>query len=410
MKPTSLTLAGGARRRCALVIAGAALASAALAGVHAPANAAPPTGPIVGIGGKCLDNKEGTVANGNPVQLWACSGLSRQQWSFPGDGTIRVQGDHCLAVKNAGTVSTTPVWLWNCDSGPAQIWTVKANGTIVNNNSGLCLASKNAGTANGNPIWVYTCDAGPAQLWQAPASTDDPSGEPLPVGDLPGWDQVFTDNFSTAVPLGAFPAAVSGKWTAYTGQDTSGHGTYHAGKVVSVGNGVMNKHLHTENGVHYVAAALPKIPGHSGAYDGLTYGRYAVRFRVDQPANLAGYKTAWLLWPDSDNWQEGEVDFPEGNLTGTIGAFMHHRGNPQAQEQYPTSVTYGGWHTAVIEWTPQSVKFVLDDTVIGNDTATQFLPNTSMHWVLQTETTPSGPNNTAAGNVQIDWVAIWSRI
>ena len=165
----------------------------------------------------------------------------------------------------------------------------------------------------------------------------------------------------------------------YTGMDTSGHGTYNAGKVISVANGILNKHLHTENGTHYVSAALPKIPGHSGAYDGLTYGRYAVRFRVDQPTNLAGYKTAWLLWPDSNDWQEGEIDFPEGNLTGKISAFMHHRGNPQAQEEYHTSTTYANWHTAVIEWTPQSVRFMLDDTVIGNDTNTPFLPNTSMH-------------------------------
>jgi hypothetical protein len=32
-----------------------------------------------------------------------------------------------------------------------------------------------------------------------------------------------------------------------------------------------------------------------------------------------------------------------------------------------------------------------------------------MHWVIQTETTPGGPNNTAAGNVQIDWLAMYSR-
>ncbi len=238
-----------------------------------------------------------------------------------------------------------------------------------------------------------------------------PSGEPLPVGDLPGWDQVFVDDFATNVPLGSFPAAVSSKWTAYNGfSDTSGHGTYSPGKVISVNGGLMNMHLHTENGTHLVAAPLPKIPGHASAYEGLTYGRYAVRFRAQQTANLTGYKTAWLLWPDSNDWNEGEIDFPEGNLSGTMNAFMHHRGNPQAQEAYSTQATYATWHTAVIEWTPQSVRFILDGVTIGNDTNTAYLPNTPMHWVLQTETTSSGPSDTAAGNVQIDWVAIWSRV
>jgi hypothetical protein len=77
--------------------------------------------------------------------------------------------------------------LWNCDGGPAQIWTVKANGAITNDHSGLCLADKNGGTADGNPIWVYTCDVGPAQLWQPSISSVDPSGQPMPVGDLSGW-------------------------------------------------------------------------------------------------------------------------------------------------------------------------------------------------------------------------------
>src|SRR5690242_12804522 len=199
----------------ATALIAAALAAGLIA--PAPAFAAAPSGPVTGVGGKCLDNTGGVTTNGNPIQLWTCDGLSRQQWTLPGDGTIRVQGNHCLAVKGAGTTSMTPVWLWDCDGGPAQIWTVNANGTIVNNHSGLCLADKGGGTTDGNPIWVYTCDAGPAQLWHVPAASVDPSGQPMPVGDLPGWHQIFTDNFAANVPLGSFPAAVASKWTAYSG-------------------------------------------------------------------------------------------------------------------------------------------------------------------------------------------------
>jgi beta-glucanase (GH16 family) len=241
----------------------------------------------------------------------------------------------------------------------------------------------------------------------------DPSGQKMPGGDLPGWHQVFTDNFGTDVPLGSFPSAVSSKWTSYDGfNDTHGTGFYAPKKVVSVNRGVMNIYVHTENGQHLVAAPTPIIPGHSGAYDGLTYGRYAVRFRADP---VAGYETAWLLWPDPDpthpggDWKNGEIDFPEGSLNGTINAFMHHRGDPTVQEEYHTGVTYSSWHTAVIEWTPWSVKFYLDGTLVGNDTNTAYLPNTPMHWILQTETAGTPPTDSAAGNVQVDWVSIWSR-
>jgi hypothetical protein len=391
------------KRLAAVTAVIAATALVALPSAHS----ATATGPIKGIAGKCLDNAKGNTANGNPIVLWTCNDTVQQRWTLPGDGTIRVQGDHCLAVKGAGTVSTTSVWLYACDGGPAQIWTPRPNGTIVNNHSGLCLASKYAGTSDGNPIWVYTCDGGPAQIWQVPTSTVDPSRQTMPQGDLPGWRQVFTDNFAAPVPLGNFPTAVSSKWTAYdNGPDTFGNGWYAPQKVISIGNGMMNMHLHTENGRHLVSAPLPIIPGHANAYHGLTYGRYAVRFRADA---VAGYKTAWLIWPDSDNWADGEIDFPEGTLNGRIEAFMHHRGNPQAQDHFPTNSTYAGWHTAVIEWTPQSVRFILDGVTIGTSTNSALIPNKPMHWVLQTETTPTGPTDTATGNVQIDWVAIWER-
>ncbi len=143
-----------------------------------------------------------------------------------------------------------------------------------------------------------------------PSLAADPSGQAMPVGNLPGWTQVFADNFTENVPVGSFPAAVSGKWTAYPDgwPDTSGNGTYEPSKVVSIGHGVMDLYLHTENGVHMVSAPEPVIPGAPGGEGGLLYGRYAMRFRVDQ---VPGYKTAWLLWPDSENWADGEIDFPK---------------------------------------------------------------------------------------------------
>jgi hypothetical protein len=228
----------------------------------------------------------------------------------------------------------------------------------------------------------------------------------MPIGDLPGWQQIFTDDFSTNVPLGSFPSAVSSKWSAYPypWRDTSHNGTYWPEKVVSISNGVMDLYLHTEviNGVsvHLVAAPKPNLPV-------MPSGRYAVRFRSDP---VPGYKTAWLLWPDSGIWPlDGEIDFPEGNLNSNISAFMHWQGATSGSQQnaYSTAATYPTWHTAVIEWTPASCRFSLDGTVIG--TSTTNIPSTAMHWVLQTETQLSGgaPSDSAAGHVQIAWVAVY---
>ena len=77
------------------------------------------------------------------------------------------------------------------------------------------------------------------------------------------------------------------------------------------------------------------------------------------------------------------------------------------QDAYSSTLHYTTWHTMVLEWTTTACRFMLDGTTIG--TSTTRIPNTPMHWVLQTETALSGaaPSDTASGNVQIDWVAVY---
>lgn len=236
------------------------------------------------------------------------------------------------------------------------------------------------------------------------------SGEAMPVGNLPGWRQTFTDDFNTDVPLGQFPAAVSSKWDAYPSpwKDTTGFGTYSPSKVVSISNGVLNQYIHTEDGTSMVSALLPQVPG-SGSSRGQLYGRYAVRFRADA---LAGYKLAWMLWPDSNQSLDGEIDFPEKNIdSSNVWAFMHHRDSTGSADQdwFKSSIDITSWHTAVIEWRPNLVVFIYDGQEMGR--TTDRVPNTPMHWVLQTEvsiTSGAKPPASVSGNVQVAWAAAWA--
>ncbi|MBI1375893.1 MAG: family 16 glycosylhydrolase [Frankiales bacterium] len=223
----------------------------------------------------------------------------------------------------------------------------------------------------------------------------------MPRGDLPGWHQVFADDFTTDAPLGSFLSVYGAGWSAYPSpwRDTSGNGVYDPARTLSVRGGALDIHLHTENGTHYVAAPTPRLPA-------MTYGRYSVRFRADA---VPGYKTAWLLWPDDDRWPlHGEVDFPEGDLDARISAFAHFADANGGQDAFPTTATYSDWHVATVEWTPGRLVFVLDGAVIG--VSTTEVPSTPMHWVLQTETRLSGgpPSGTAAGHVQVDWVTAYT--
>lgn len=384
--------------------------SATLQGQGTAAKAKGPTGQILGIGGRCLTAGNGNGADSSSVVLATCTGTEDQQeWTLP-DNKELMLGGRCLGVSPKDAKAGSLAGFYACNGTPSEMWSVQKDSTIRSVSSGLCLGSQENKDANGNPVWVTTClPTAKAQSWTVPSYAADPSGLSMPVGNIPGWQQVFTDNFTEDVPVGDFPAQVSSKWGAYQDgwRDTTKHGTYEASKVVSIQNGMMNMYLHTQDGVHMVAAPYPIIPGATGPEGGTVYGMYEVRFKA-QP--VVGYKTAWLLWPDSENADDGEIDFPEGNLSQKILGYMHEV-SPYVTDQgaYKTSYTYADWHTATTIWTSKSVIFLLDNKVIGDFTYKVAIPSTAMHYVLQTETRTGGgaPPNTSAGNVYVDWVSIW---
>jgi hypothetical protein len=247
------------------------------------------------------------------------------------------------------------------------------------------------------PVPRQDADRGSARPSGGAAS----SATPRAGGDVPGWRLVFQEDFATPARPGAFLSTYR-NFGAYPWGwlDTSKRGHYDPG-ILSVSGGILRIHLHTSSdGVHHVAAPYPKLPGGSDQL----YGRYSVRFRADP---VDGYKVAWLLWPESEVWSDGEIDFPEGDLTRTISAFMHYVGNPADQDYFGTGAHFASWHVATIEWSPSRVAFSFDGRVIG--TSTRHVPVEPMHFVLQTETELGSEPvpSTTSGDVQLDWVSVW---
>ena len=230
-----------------------------------------------------------------------------------------------------------------------------------------------------------------------------PSGQAMPVGDLPGWRQIFSDDFTTPLAQGSFPGSYAGKWQSYNGfKDSSGRGMYNQ-NIISVHDGAMDMNLKTVNGVPQGAAPSPIT---TGGWKGQTYGRYTMRFRSDW---LPGFGAGWLLWPDSGTWDDGEIDFPEGGLGGTMGAFNHCVGNASNNcTAVNTGVTFIDWHTTTIEWSPAGVVFILDGKVVGTDTRS--IPAKALHWVLQTGTSGALPAAGLNGHVLIDWVSVYAYV
>lgn len=247
-----------------------------------------------------------------------------------------------------------------------------------------------------------------------------PSGQAMPVGNLPGWRQVFAEDFTKAAPTGSWGAsctldADSGNKIVYTGAtgtqwrtypdcypDTASKRPYRSDQVLSVHDGVLDFSLHNVDGQPAGANPSPVIDA-ATASQYQTYGRYTARFRTDT-TSLSEYHIAWLLWPPDDrDWQCAESDFPEAQLDATTVSAFAHYGCNGATDQYTHAIDFTQWHTVTQEWTPGVRKYYLDGTLIG--TSTHSVSSGPERFQLQTETDGNG---THAGHLLVDWVAVYA--
>jgi hypothetical protein len=247
---------------------------------------------------------------------------------------------------------------------------------------------------------------------------------PASNGSTSGWTLKWSTDFPTSVRLGQFsgcdnnanspdrycsslPPSVRSQWWAYpypwpdtaTQRDYRVGGYYDPAHTVWISGGEMHMRIFRGTSWIHSAAVVPK------AADGVKYGKFIETFSVSHADT--GYKAAHLLWPTAGN-QDYEVDFPEGNLNGSICAYSHsvYRAKKAA---FCPDANWTGWHTTEIQWAPGSVTFSLDGRVIGHSTGDR-VPNEDMTWVIQNESALTGPS-AAPGSwaqINISSVAVYS--
>jgi alpha-galactosidase len=123
---------------------------------------------IVSIGGNCVENVNGSAANGNPVVLAGCAGGSGQHWSLPGDGTVRTSGK-CLDIAGGAANAGALLAISACAGVGTQQWLYQSSGNLINPPSGLCVEDPNGTTATGTQLRVEPCGANqPNQTWYLP--------------------------------------------------------------------------------------------------------------------------------------------------------------------------------------------------------------------------------------------------
>jgi len=230
--------------------------------------------------------------------------------------------------------------------------------------------------------------------------SDQQDGGAMPAA-ASGWTRTFGEDFTTPAAPGAFMKTYGDRFVAYDGfNDTSGVGMYRQ-SAMSVADGTLDMHMHTDAAGQPTGAAF--IPLVDGKWGGQTSGRYDIRLRADP---VKGYGLAGLLWSDTNTWDDGEVDFPEGALDGNVTLSNHCPGNPSANCLHrDLGTTFSAWHTYSIEWTPTKLTFLVDGVSVSS--TTQNIPRKPLHMVLQAATmSPQKPPKDAAGDVQVAWVSI----
>lgn len=242
----------------------------------------------------------------------------------------------------------------------------------------------------------------------------------MPTGNITvgskTWVPYILQDFNTAVPLGGFSGSPQAG-VSYPGNaaypllsmypEASGNGKYLPSKTMSVHDGMLDIYVH-DVGTQAAGAAMALTqPNGNWAYTG---GRFSIRFRADISA--ASYGTAIELWPNSDVWADGEIDFPEGDFGGGINMYQHNVGaNPGTNYRAHQNLTadWSAWHIATIEWiVGTSITYYLDGAQFEQITDPTQIATSPHNWVIQTAS--HGGDNTASptaqGHLQIDWYTI----
>jgi len=272
--------------------------------------------------------------------------------------------------------------------------------------SGPALA---ASDSRGHSVTHGGSRAHPVHRAHAAQASPDPSGVPIPIGNLPGWQRVFADDFTAST--------LSSRWKSYWGVPGGDPGGFFdPTHVTESGGQLVISAFKDPTDIAYDAGPNTYVTGgvSSSPSFAQTYGKYLVRFKFDAGVGIAH---AILLWPATNTWPP-EIDFSEDNGANrqTTYATLHYGpNNTQVQRSTPVNLTQ--WHTLGVQWTAGHLVYTLDGKNWATVTNTN-VPSTPMNldiqtqaWACGTSTWEQCPNSTtpAQVNLDVDWVVAYAR-
>ncbi|BCJ69885.1 ricin-type beta-trefoil lectin domain protein [Polymorphospora rubra] len=123
------------------------------------------TSRIIGYADKCIDVPNSNGTDGQYLHLWTCNGTNAQNWTFPGDGTIRAFG-LCMDVAWGSTANGAVIQLAQCSGNPAQQFVLSGAGDLVNPQANKCVDVSGWNSNNGARLVLWECLGGANQKWR----------------------------------------------------------------------------------------------------------------------------------------------------------------------------------------------------------------------------------------------------
>jgi beta-glucanase (GH16 family) len=234
-----------------------------------------------------------------------------------------------------------------------------------------------------------------------PVPTNPGARAPMPRGDIPGWHQVFADNFNGRT-------LTRSTWHVYSGQPGGDPAGWFDPSHVTVSNGmlVISGYREVADRDRWATGGVSTIRSFAQ-----TYGKYLVRFRLEG----VGIGHTLLLIPADGSWPP-ELDFSEDNGSGrssTLATLHYGPRNYKIYRRTPVYLTQ--WHTLGVQWTPRTILFTLDGRIWSTITGSA-VPTVPMALALQTQAWPCTgtwgrcPNASTPRVVRmyVDWVVAYA--
>ncbi|MGB4758545.1 MAG: glycoside hydrolase family 16 protein [Candidatus Saccharimonadales bacterium] len=314
---------------------------------------------------------------------------------------------HTISHKNVGPFVVAGVFILTI-----MVWVVVSQVFIKADTTTTASFNAESGTVTGSATKVADATAADGQAVKFGVASGSPSGVAMPVGNITGWAQTFTEDFNgtsldTSRGWGKYvadpiPSMPGGLWTADR---------------VAVGNGVLTLTANDRGDGRWSSGGVANTGGGKR-----TYGKWLMRMRMDKSN---GVKYAALLWPSGGSWPvDGEIDFAEdggGNRTGTA-ATTHYAGTDGTGHytvQRSTAVDMSQWQTVGVEWTPGNLKYTLNGQVWGTVTSpAAAIPDGPMFFAIQTEANTLGAtqwmttvdaSSPRPTKLEVDWFVVYAQ-